>query len=51
VSFTQDGQSYTVLGYQASYEYNLASGLGTIDGASFVPTLAAYASKTGAGRP
>jgi subtilase family serine protease len=52
VSFTQNGQSYTIPGYHASYGYNLASGLGTIDGARFVPALAAYASGSGGfGRP
>jgi subtilase family serine protease len=43
VSFTQDGKSYTVIGYHASAGYNLASGLGTVNAAEFVPTLAAYA--------
>jgi subtilase family serine protease len=43
VSFTQDGKYYTVIGYQASAGYNLASGLGTVDAAEFVPELAAYA--------
>jgi len=44
VTFTQDGRTYTITGYQAGPGYNLASGLGTVDAAKFVPTLAAYAS-------
>ncbi len=40
---TQDGQTYTILGYQAGPGYNLASGLGTVNAAQFVPALAAYA--------
>jgi subtilase family serine protease len=43
VTFTQKGRTYTVVGYQAEPEYNLASGLGTVNAAEFVPTLAAYA--------
>ena len=43
VTFTQDGQTYTIAGYQAGPGYNLASGLGTVNAAAFVPTLAAYA--------
>jgi subtilase family serine protease len=43
VTFTQDGHTYTVVGYQARRGYNLASGLGTVNAAFFVPALAAYA--------
>jgi subtilase family serine protease len=44
VTFTQNGQTYTLTGYQAEPGYNLASGLGTVNAAEFVPELAAYAS-------
>jgi subtilase family serine protease len=43
VTFTQGGHAYTIVGYQARRGYNLASGLGTVNAAWFVPTLAAYA--------
>jgi subtilase family serine protease len=46
VTFTQDGKTYTVTGYQAGPGYNLASGLGTVNAAEFVPTLAAYAGRS-----
>ncbi len=39
VSFMQGGTEHTVVGYDASAGYNLASGLGTVDAASFVPEL------------
>ncbi|MHB1552734.1 MAG: S53 family peptidase [Acidimicrobiales bacterium] len=39
VSFEQGGTERTVEGYQASEGYNLASGLGTVDAALFVPEL------------
>jgi len=35
-----DGKTYTVIGFNAGPGYDLASGLGTIDAASFVPALA-----------
>jgi subtilase family serine protease len=35
-----DGKTYTVTGYSAGPGYDLASGLGTIDAAAFVPALA-----------
>jgi subtilase family serine protease len=41
VSFTQGGKSYTVKGYTAVKGYDLASGLGTVDGAKLVGALAA----------
>ena len=40
VSFTQNGKLYTVKGYGARRGYDLASGVGTINGAYFVPELA-----------
>jgi len=42
-SFVQGGRHYTVRGYAAGPGYDLASGLGTIDAASFVPELASLA--------
>jgi subtilase family serine protease len=44
VSFTQGGKSYTVEGYTAVKGYDLASGLGTVDGATLVRALAATGS-------
>jgi subtilase family serine protease len=41
VSFTQGGTAYTVTGYTAVTGYDLASGLGTVDGAELVAELAA----------
>ena len=41
VSFTQGGKSYTVKGYTAAKGYDLASGLGTINGAKLAAALAA----------
>jgi subtilase family serine protease len=41
VSFSQGGKSYTVKGYTADKGYDLASGLGTINGAKLVAALAA----------
>jgi subtilase family serine protease len=43
VSFTQDNQLYTVEGFSAGPGYNLASGVGTVNAAYFVPELAALA--------
>jgi subtilase family serine protease len=40
VSFTQNGKLYTVKGASARPGYDLASGVGTINGAYFVPELA-----------
>jgi subtilase family serine protease len=42
VSFAQDGRRYTVPGYAARPGYDLVSGVGTVDGALFVPQLASY---------
>ncbi|MDA8313396.1 MAG: S53 family peptidase [Actinomycetota bacterium] len=39
VSFDERGRQHTVVGYRASAGYNLASGLGTVDAARFVPEL------------
>jgi subtilase family serine protease len=40
VSFTQGGTRYTVSGYPARSGYDLATGVGTINAAYFVPELA-----------
>jgi subtilase family serine protease len=40
VSFTQNGTEYTVQGYAAGPGYDLASGIGTVNAALFVPELA-----------
>jgi hypothetical protein len=40
----RNGQAITVHGWRAVRGYDLASGLGTIDAARFVPELAALAS-------
>ena len=45
VSFIQDGKTYTVRGFTAGPGYDLASGLGTVNGAYFVPELAALAGR------
>jgi subtilase family serine protease len=41
VKFFQSGKNHTVKGYTAVTGYDLASGLGTVDGADLVPALAA----------
>jgi subtilase family serine protease len=43
VTFRQSGGSHTVHGYSAEPHYNLATGLGTINAAYFVPELAELA--------
>jgi subtilase family serine protease len=43
VSFTQDNKQYTVQGFSAGPGYDLASGVGTVNAADFVPELAAFA--------
>lgn len=43
VSFSQGGKSYTVTGYTAVAGYDMASGLGTVNAADFVPELVAEA--------
>ncbi len=43
VSFTQGGALHTVTGFSARPGYDLASGVGTINGALFVPELAKLA--------
>ncbi len=40
VSFTQNNHLYTVKGFSAAPGYDLASGVGTVNAASFVPELA-----------
>jgi subtilase family serine protease len=40
VTFFQQGQTYTVPGYLARQGYDLATGLGTVDGAQLVSELA-----------
>jgi len=45
VSFTQNGKSYTVRGFTAGLGYDLASGLGTVNAADFVPELARLAGR------
>jgi hypothetical protein len=44
VTCVQNGHTYTAPGYVAGPDYDLSSGLGTIDGANFVPELAKAAS-------
>lgn len=51
VSFTQGGSLHTVTGFDALPGYDLASGVGTIDAANFVPELAAQAGQSSGGRP
>jgi subtilase family serine protease len=43
VSFTQNGQLYTVQGFSTQQGYSLAAGVGTVNAALFVPELAALA--------
>jgi subtilase family serine protease len=45
VSFTQNNRKLTVQGFNAGPGYDLASGLGTVNGALFVPELAALAGR------
>jgi len=45
VSFTQSGTLYTVKGYSAGPGYDLASGVGTVNAALFVPELARAAGR------
>jgi subtilase family serine protease len=44
VSFSQNGKTYTVPGFSAKPGYDLASGVGTVNAALFVPELAWAAS-------
>ena len=44
VSFQQGGVLHTVDGFKARPGYDLASGVGTVNGATFVPELAGTAS-------
>jgi hypothetical protein len=41
VTFAQGGSTHTVKGFAAHHGYDLASGVGTIDAAKFVPELVA----------
>ena len=43
VTFSQGGRLHTVLGFPARTGYDLASGLGSVNGAAFVPELAKLA--------
>jgi len=45
VSFTQGGKSHLVHGFTAGPGYDLASGLGTVNAADFVPELASLAGR------
>jgi subtilase family serine protease len=45
VSFRQGGRSHTVHGFSARAGYNLAAGLGTVNGQYFVPELARLAGR------
>jgi subtilase family serine protease len=45
VSFRQGGRSHTVRGFGARAGYNLAAGLGTVNGQYFVPELARLAGR------
>ena len=45
VTFRQSGSSQTVHGYSAEPHYNLATGLGTVNAAYFVPELACVAGR------
>jgi subtilase family serine protease len=49
VSFIQNNQLYTVPGYHAGSGYDLASGVGTVNAALFVPELAQAAGGGGYG--
>jgi subtilase family serine protease len=44
VTFTQGGSQHTVVGFPAAKGYDLASGVGTLNAALFVPELAAASS-------
>jgi subtilase family serine protease len=41
VTFSQHGKVHTVVGFQSTPGYDLASGVGTVDAATFIPELAA----------
>jgi subtilase family serine protease len=47
VTFSQNNQTYTVHGYKAAPGYGLAAGVGTVNGALFVPELARAANQGG----
>jgi len=50
VSFIQDNHQVTVHGYHAGPGYDLASGVGTVNAALFVPELVAQATGAGSDR-
>ncbi len=43
VTFTQNDQEYTVQGFSAQTGYSMVTGVGTVNGADFVPELASLA--------
>jgi subtilase family serine protease len=43
VTFSQNGQTYTVQGFSARAGYSLVDGVGTVNAALFVPELARFA--------
>jgi subtilase family serine protease len=43
VTFSQNGQTYTVQGFSAQAGYSLVDGVGTVNAALFVPELAGFA--------
>ncbi len=45
VTFTQGGTKHTVRGFNARRGYDLASGVGTVNAAEFVPELAFLAGR------
>jgi subtilase family serine protease len=51
VSFSQTGMVHTVRGFAAGPGYNLATGVGTVDAALFVPELAAAVAGSGTYNP
>jgi subtilase family serine protease len=51
VSFKQYGKWYTVKGFSALPGYDLASGVGTVNGSLFVPELACMAGRWHPGQP
>ena len=51
VAFSQGGTEHTVQGFNARRGYDLASGLGTVNAADFVPELASLAGPVTATAP
>jgi subtilase family serine protease len=50
-TFSQDGHTYTVQGYSAQAGYSLVDGVGTVNGALFVPELAQQVQADSSGSP